>query len=1183
MRTASLAKTMSTNGAPIIAVWTAFIVLLAGFTLYLGHLDTIESARREARDYFNLNLYYRAWAAKMGGLYVPVEKAVPNPYLVTPRRDRTTTQGEKLTLINPAYMTRMVFEAINSSSASPVVSKLTSLKPLNPANVPDPWERDALLAFDLGLSESRTQVTTLHGKPYLRFISRFMTEESCLNCHAHQGYRLGDVRGAITISIPLKGYYATESKSRKHLAVGYLLLWSVGSAGIAFSSRRRSAYQDKLLDSEEKFRTICDWTQDWEYWIDPQGEMKYVSPSCLEHTGYSPEDFLDDPFLICRLVHPDDLQSYNAHLEREPAAEQLSSQSIEFRIVTRDGSLRWMHHHCRPVFSRGEYLGHRVSNRDVTDRKLAEQELAIRAELLNWVSDSVLVVDRSGRILDANETAWRSRGFTREELLSMTVPDLSTAEHASQVRERIDLIFEKGVAYLESEHRLKDGGTIHVEINSRIIDYRGEPAILSSIRDITRRKRTEESLRRSERFNVSLNRISQALLTSLNDRQMYHELLTTLLEVTESRLGLAGRFDESGALVCPAWACGECTDQMAQQSGCLIPRAGFGDGILRDCLQARQGGYSNTPCTTPQGCGIIERCLAVPLIYQGQTIGLLMVANAPRDYQDDDLHMLSAIGAQVAPVLQARREQQLALTALRENESKLRVIFDVIQAGIIQLDASGAVIFANQRMAEMFGLTMDQLIGSAYLAHISPEQTETARLGMRQVLDGEVESFHSERRYRRGDGSDFWGYISGRMLPGPDGRSPSLVATIADMTELKSAEEKRHKSEQQMLHVQKLESLGVLAGGIAHDFNNILLAIMGNVSLALHRVTPGSPVEPHLQQIELAAEKAADLARQMLAYSGKGRFVLEPLDLNLLVREMTAMLEVSITKKAALRFHLAQSLPSIVADPTQIRQIVMNLAINASEAVGERSGVISIATGSRYCERAYLDDTWLNDDLPEGLYVFIEVADNGCGMDRDTVARIFEPFFTTKFTGRGLGMAAIQGIVRGHKGAIKVYSEPGQGSSFRIYFPASDQSAISSVHAASEDRWRGEGTVLLVDDEETVRMVASDMLSELGFTVLTAVDGRDALQLYRLKRDEITLVLMDLNMPHLNGEEAFHQLRSIDPQVRVVLSSGFSEQEVTRKFLGKGLAGFVQKPYTLAILRDALSRLLRRDKTGSSS
>jgi two-component system cell cycle sensor histidine kinase/response regulator CckA len=312
----------------------------------------------------------------------------------------------------------------------------------------------------------------------------------------------------------------------------------------------------------------------------------------------------------------------------------------------------------------------------------------------------------------------------------------------------------------------------------------------------------------------------------------------------------------------------------------------------------------------------------------------------------------------------------------------------------------------------------------------------------------------------------------------------------------------------------------------------------------------------------------------MLAYSGQGQFVLEALDLNRLIREMTGMLELSVSKKSALDFQLAPELPSMVADPTQVRQIVMNLAINASEAIGDSSGVISVATGCRYCDRSRLADTWLNDELPEGHYLFIEISDTGCGMEPETVERIFEPFFSTKFTGRGLGMAAILGIVRGHKGAIKVASAPCKGSSFTVYFPASELPAKQPDPEGAAKEWRGAGTVLLVDDEETIRTVAAEMLRELGFGVVTAADGNEALQMYRLGKDEIALVLMDLNMPRLSGEEAFHEMRRIDARVRVILSSGFSEQEVTRKFLGQGLAGFIQKPYSLGTLRDTLSRLL---------
>jgi CheY-like chemotaxis protein len=250
----------------------------------------------------------------------------------------------------------------------------------------------------------------------------------------------------------------------------------------------------------------------------------------------------------------------------------------------------------------------------------------------------------------------------------------------------------------------------------------------------------------------------------------------------------------------------------------------------------------------------------------------------------------------------------------------------------------------------------------------------------------------------------------------------------------------------------------------------------------------------------------------------------------------------------------------------------MNLVLNASEAVGDRSGVIAISTGCQECNEAYLQEFWLTDPVPEGMYVFLEVADTGSGMDKETLTKIFDPFFTTKFTGRGLGMAAVLGIVRGHKGAIKVYSEPGKGSIFRVLFPAGETPAELFDGMTIDDSWHGTGTALLVDDEETVRTVGAEMLRELGFEVVTAKDGRDAVEVFK-GRNDITFVVLDLTMPHMDGEQCFSELRQLDPNVKVIMSSGFSEYEVSQKFADKGLAGFVQKPYKLSVLRDEIKKV----------
>jgi CheY-like chemotaxis protein len=310
----------------------------------------------------------------------------------------------------------------------------------------------------------------------------------------------------------------------------------------------------------------------------------------------------------------------------------------------------------------------------------------------------------------------------------------------------------------------------------------------------------------------------------------------------------------------------------------------------------------------------------------------------------------------------------------------------------------------------------------------------------------------------------------------------------------------------------------------------------------------------------------------MLAYSGKGKFVVENLDLNNLLKDMLHMLEVSISKKAVLRFNLHDPLPAVEADATQLRQIIMNLVINASEAIGEKSGVIAITTGCMDCDRSYLKDVWLDENLIDGLYVYLEIADTGCGMDKETLAKLFDPFFTTKFTGRGLGMAAVLGIVRGHKGAIKVYSEPKKGTTFKVLLPASTRPAEIFNHDSHVDEWLGTGTVLLVDDEETVRGIGKEMLQELGFITITANDGREAVEVYKTIPD-ITYVILDLTMPHMDGEQCFRELRKINPDVKVIMSSGYNQQEVTQKFVGKGLAGFIQKPYKMSVLRQVIMEI----------
>ena len=382
--------------------------------------------------------------------------------------------------------------------------------------------------------------------------------------------------------------------------------------------------------------------------------------------------------------------------------------------------------------------------------------------------------------------------------------------------------------------------------------------------------------------------------------------------------------------------------------------------------------------------------------------------------------------------------------------------------------------------------------------------------------------------------------------------------------------------ERQVQQGQRLESLGVLAGGIAHDFNNILLGVLGNADLALADLSPASAARENLLAISRAAHRAAGLCRQMLAYSGRGQLVSELIDINALIEDMVELLKSTVSKKVVLNLNLRKDLPPVQGDASQLSQVIMNLVINASEAIGEGTGVLTISTGVMECSAEYLRTAYGDQTIPPGLYLTLEVSDTGRGMDKETQSRLFEPFFTSKSTGRGLGLSAVLGIVRGHKGALRLYSEEGKGTTFRLLFPAapSERGPAEGKSRADGGEWRGQGTILLVDDEEPIRALGARMLSHLGFEVLLAADGREALEVYRDRRTEIALVLLDLTMPRMDGEETDEQLRQLDPEVKVVISSGYAESDVASRFAGKGLAGFVHKPYTLVQLRDAMRSAL---------
>lgn len=530
-------------------------------------------------------------------------------------------------------------------------------------------------------------------------------------------------------------------------------------------------------------------------------------------------------------------------------------------------------------------------------------------------------------------------------------------------------------------------------------------------------------------------------------------------------------------------------------------------------------------------------------------------------------------------------ELESAEGRLRQSEERYRSLFEGASDGILVLKEQ-RVVECNAMAIRMFGPDREQIVGHLFQRFLPPLQPdgrnsrrEWAQLTGTAVREG---SRFLEWRFRRLDGSVMDAeVIISRIHSGVD---ELLQVMVRDLTARREADAERRQLQEQTIRSQKMESLGMLAGGIAHDFNNILASVLGTADMALQDMPADSPYRGHMEDVRKAALRASELGNQLLAYSGRSRLSTQVLDVNTVIGGVTQLLQLSVSRKVAINLQLQEGVPPVEGDVEQVKQTVINLVANASEAIGDRPGTITLRTGVVVADSAYLSQTYINEGLREGQYAFIEVTDTGCGMDAQTKARLFDPFFTTKFAGRGLGLATVLGVVRAHRGAIHVYSELGKGTAMKVLLPVS-QAAVdcsADAHPTSVAGWRGSGTVLVADDEDSMRRICKLMLEKCGFTVLTADDGRDAVEKFRKYAGDICVVLLDLTMPRLSGEETYDELVKIRPDVRVILTSGYSETEACRRLGHRTIVGFVQKPFEYQVLMRKI-RAATSPRRGSAS
>jgi two-component system, cell cycle sensor histidine kinase and response regulator CckA len=506
----------------------------------------------------------------------------------------------------------------------------------------------------------------------------------------------------------------------------------------------------------------------------------------------------------------------------------------------------------------------------------------------------------------------------------------------------------------------------------------------------------------------------------------------------------------------------------------------------------------------------------------------------------------------------------------RDAEAQLRHAVDHCPFILWSVDEQGVFTLAEGQGLAAIGRKPGQAVGQSALELY--EDLPEVMLAVRRGLAGEAFTYVSSVRGR---------IFETRTFPVRDaaGRAAGFSAVSLDVTERQQAEMERARRHAQQLEAQRLESLGLLAGGIAHDFNNILTAILGSTVNASLAIDTEHPAREDLDNVVVAARRAADLTHQMLAYSGRAQFEVRELDLSSHVHEIATLLTMTVSKKVQLCLEAAADLPAIMADTAQIQQVVMNLVLNAAEAIGDRSGTVVVTTGVHRIAAGCVETWFSGQEVGPGEYVFLEVRDTGTGIDPVMQGRIFDPFFTTKFTGRGLGLSTVLGVVRSINGAIKVESRPGHGSSFKAIFPSRGRCAVRHDPGPSA-QYRGEGVVLVIDDDDAVRRTVRDMLARLGFSVLEASNGSDGVKLFRDQVASIRAVLLDMTMPEMSGDETCLRIHECG-DVPVILISGYTEPDATQRFPPKAFAGFLHKPFTRVELSEALRRVL--EKTPSQS
>jgi len=811
-----------------------------------------------------------------------------------------------------------------------------------------------------------------------------------------------------------------------------------------------------------------------------------------------------------------------------------------------------------------------------------DNELLVQSEerwriLTESSPDHILDLDPDLNIRFLNYTA---PGLTQDDLIGHNLLDFLPADERERIRGILEGVLHRGgTGHYENRHDLPDGGYIQYETTAVARkDTRNRPVGLTLVaRDITDRHFT--LLTAQARLRVGEYAIGHTL------EEMLTKVLDEAEQLTASRLGFFHFVEaDEGSLQPPVWS----TGTRSLMNGHTEDFRAMREEIWNSCVHRREPHIHNQlalgrPEWSDHPGPVIEREMVLPIHHDQRLVGILGVGNKAEEYSPADLNHLQEFAGQIWPLI-----------AAKQLEARLQTAEDYLARTLAHLpgmvfrceyNQDWTMRFLSPGCRDLTGYAVEELVDdrvASFNSLIHPGDQQRVRLAVDAGLDRH-EKYQVTYRIIPRNQPTKWVWEQGMGIF-EQNKLTAIEGFIYDITDQVDAQNERQALERKVLQAQKLESLGVLAGGIAHDFNNLLQAIMGYAEVGLLDLPEGHVVTDSLGQVLDAAQRASGLTAQMLAFSGQGHFHLAAVDLSREVEGMAQLLRSSISKRVQLVMDLAANLPPVSVDQAQLQQVIMNLLTNASEAAEEQDGRIFLATGVIQADQKLLDSNQISFDPEEsspriGHYGYIEIRDNGCGMDEKTRQRMFEPFFTTKFTGRGLGMAAVQGIMRGHQGILHVASEPGEGTTVRVMFPTSGpvpgQDEPSGTPTTGQGQKTTTGrTILVVDDEQQVREYASRVLRTDGYQTLTARDGQEGAELFEEKAETIGCVLLDLVMPRMDGRECLDALRRIRPDLPVILLSGFAQDEIERRFENLSVAAILPKPFHRAQLLDAIEQCL---------